>query len=85
VPKLGKYWIPEEILKDSKKFRRIREYVDEGKTYMVDTGNGIMQFTGSELIRTAEAFADFVDATERGDDREIIKALERINAIDCNA
>lgn len=63
---------------------KLRDVVTSGKInpkriYRLDVGNGeIMEWTGAQLIETAEAAVAFADAEKRGDKEAMMAAMDRI-------
>lgn len=56
--------------------------IDPKRKYRMDMGNGqILEFTGAELIETAEATVAFADAEKRGDKAAMIAAMKRMGMV----
>ena len=53
--------------------------IDPKRKYSIDIGNGqIMEYTGAELIETAESTVAFADAHKRGDKAAMLAAMKRM-------
>lgn len=53
--------------------------IDPKRIYRLDLGNGeIMEWTGAELVETAEAAVAFADAEKRGDKAAMMAAMKRM-------
>ena len=74
-----------EMLKQADVLKKCASFIDEKQTYKMKIPYGsVMEFSGSELIRTGEAFAELLAAGESGDDEKMRRALQRVAAIDCD-
>lgn len=53
--------------------------IDPNRKYRLDLGDGeIMEWSGAELIETAEATVAFADAEKRGDKAAMMAAMKRM-------
>ena len=74
-----------QMMVDAKKLKNARRYIDEKRMYRMEFPNGkIFEYSGAEVIRTCEALAELLYASNSGDDERVKAAVQRINAIDCD-
>jgi len=54
--------------------------INPSQTYRMDMGNGkIMEWTGAQLLETANAAVAFADAQKRGDKTAMSEAMKRMD------
>lgn len=76
----------EQMMKDAKKLAKVRSFIDEKQSYRFRMPDGtVVEFSGAELIRTGEAFAELLEAGNSGDNERMLAALQRVAAIDCDS
>jgi|GEM_PF-5748027 len=76
----------EQMMKDAKKLAKVRSFIDEKQSYRFRMPDGtVVEFSGAELIRTGEAFAELLEAGNSGDSERMLAALQRVAAIDCDS
>jgi hypothetical protein len=77
---------PEQMMKDANKLAKVRSFIDEKQSYRFRMPDGtVVEFSGAELIRTGEAFAELLEAGNSGDNERMLAALQRVAAIDCDS
>jgi hypothetical protein len=63
----------------AEKLRDVDKAVDPDRVYVLQLPDGtISRYTGKQMIESAHALADLVDAQKAGDEGAIFRALRRI-------
>lgn len=59
-----------------------KDNIDPERVYVLTAGEEGLTFswTGAQLLATAKAFLDFVDAEERSDKAAMLEAFNRVNS-----
>jgi hypothetical protein len=71
-----------EMIRDAKKLKQAKAFIDPQKTFRIGLPDGeIMEFSGTQLLDTAAAFAEMIDAGESGDEARMIAALRKIEQL----
>jgi len=74
-----------EMIEHGKKLALARQHIDKNRVYKMQLPTGeVVEYTGEQLIRTGEAFAELIAAGASGNDDRSRAALHKIATIDCN-
>lgn len=74
---------PKEALLFAKMVREARGVIDEKQTYRMKLPDGrVLAFSGADLLRTGEAYAEMIEAADRGDEDAERRAFLKTLALD---